>query len=411
VSPEPELDEILRVEGGAALATLARILGDLQRAQDAVQDATVRALERWPVDGIPRNPAGWLVTVGRNREVDRLRREARRAEKEGAAMLMREPDDAEPAAATILTDDVLRLVFTCCHPALASEARIALALRTLCGLTTAEIARAFVVTESTMAQRLVRAKHKIATARIPYRVPDDHELPERLPAVLAVVYVVFTAGHAAGGEELVRVDLCDEAIRLARLLAELLPDEAEVEGLLALLLLTDARRAARLDAAGELVLLEDQDRATWDREAIAEGGKRLERALRRSAGSPGPYQIQAAIAAAHSTAPSWAETDWTDVAALYDLLLALAPGPVVALNRAVAIAYRDGPAAGLALVDGIDGLDRYHLWHATRAELLRRLGRAPEAAAAYTAALGCDPSDAERRFLERGRVSLTGPER
>lgn len=402
------LAEVVRVEGASALASLTRLLGSLDLAEDALQDAAVRALERWPADGIPRNPAGWLVTVGRHRALDALRRESRRPEKEIAAVSSDdEPESGEPSGATVIGDDLLRLVFTCCHPALAPETRVALALRTLCGLTTNEIARAFLVPESTMAQRLVRAKHKITTAGIPYRIPADHELPERLPAVLAVVYLVFTTGHSAGGDVLVRVDLCDEALRLARLLADLLPDEAEVDGLLALLLLTDARRAARLDGAGDLVLMEHQDRALWDRTQIAEGSARVERALRRSAGTPGPYALQAAIAAAHSTAPTFADTDWTDIVALYDRLVVLVTTDVVRLNRAVAVAHRDGPAAGLSLVDAIDGLDRYHLFHSARAELLRRLDRTTEAHAAYGRALECSPSATEQRFLQHRRADLT----
>jgi RNA polymerase sigma-70 factor (ECF subfamily) len=316
---------------------------------------------------------------------------------------------------SVVRDDLLRLVFTCCHPALAPEARVALSLRTLGGLTTAEIARAFLVPEATMAQRLVRAKRKIAAAAIPYRVPDDHELPDRLPAVLAVVYLVFSAGHNAAGEALVRVDLCDEAVRLARLLAELLPDESEVLGLLALLRCTDARRATRMGDDGELALLADQDRQRWDRAAIAEGTTAAEVALRRAGGSPGPYALQGAIAAVHAGAPTWADTDWGEVVGLYDVLLAVLPTPVVALNRAVAIGEHDGPAAGLAAADAVGDapeLARYHLFHATRADLLRRLGRAGEAAEAYRRALACEPSEPERRFLHRrleevGRTART----
>jgi RNA polymerase sigma-70 factor (ECF subfamily) len=338
-----------------------------------------------------------------------LRREAKRSGKEEAATMDPFRGEPEAPADTVVRDDQLRLIFTCCHPALALEARVALSLRTLCGLSTAEIAHALLVPEATMAKRLVRAKGKIADAHIPYRVPADHELPDRLPAVLNVVYLVFTEGHTAtSGDELVRVDLCDEAVRLARLLRELLPDEAEVAGLLALLLLTDARRATRVDAAGDLVLLADQDRSRWDRAAIDEGAALAAEALRRSAGDPGPYQLQAAIAACHATSPTFAATDWAQIAELYRLLEQRAPSPVVTLNRAVAVAERDGPERGLAVVDAIDGLQRFHLWHAARADLLRRLGRNAEAADAYEAALGCEPAAAERRFLTRRLAEVRG---
>ena len=393
------------------LASLTRALGRLDLAEDAVQDAAVAALEHWPRDGVPANPRGWLTVVARNRGLDRLRREAKRSGKELSTMdppLDPFAGEAWPPPESVLRDDQLRLVFTCCHPALALEARVALSLRTLCGLSTAEIARALLVSEATMAKRLVRAKGKIAAAHIPYRVPADHELPDRLPAVLNVVYLVFTEGHTAtSGDQLVRVDLCDEALRLARLLRQLLPDEPEVAGLLALLLATDSRRATRVDERGDLVLLTDQDRDHWDRAAIDEAADLVAWALRRSAGAPGPYQLQAAIAACHATSPTFEATDWHQIVALYDLLAEEVPSPVVALNRAVAVGERDGPAAGLAVVDGIVGLEQFPLWHSARAELLRRLGRNDEAAAAYRAALGLERSAAERRFLHRRLRDVT----
>jgi len=396
------LGELLRVEGGRALATLTRVLGDLQLAEDAVQDAIVVALERWPRDGAPANPAGWLTVTGRNKALDRVRREGRRSEKEEAAVRETTPGEATSPSGSAVRDDLLRLIFTCCHPALGPDARVALSLRTLCGLTTEQIARAFLVPESTMAQRLVRAKKKITLAAIPYRVPADHELPDRLPAVLAVVYAVFNEGHtASSGDTLLRIDLCDESLRLARLLTEVLPDEPEVLGLLALLLLSDARRDTRVDPVGDLVLLADQDRSRWDHRQIAEGEALVEVALRRSAGDPGAYQLQAAIAACHATAPSFAATDWHQIELLYRHLERLHPSPVVSLNRAVAVAEVAGPSSALELVDALPGLDRYHLWHATRADLLRRLGRDADAAASLRAALACRPSAPERRFLER----------
>ncbi|HWM18911.1 MAG TPA: sigma-70 family RNA polymerase sigma factor [Ilumatobacteraceae bacterium] len=392
------------------LASLTRTLGSLDLAEDAVQDAAVVALERWPRDGVPDDPRAWLTVVARNRALDRLRREAKRLGKEATTMDLF-GSEPSPLPDTVVRDDQLRLIFTCCHPALALEARVALSLRTLCGLSTAEIARALLVPEATMAKRLVRAKGKIAGAHIPYRVPADHELPDRLPAVLGVVYLVFTEGHtASSGEDLVRVDLCDEAVRLARLLRDLLPDEGEVAGLLGLLLLTDARRSTRVDSDGELVLLADQDRGRWDRTAIGEGTELVVEALRRSAGTPGPYQLQAAIAACHATSPTYEATDWVEIAELYRLLEHRSPSPVVSLNRAVAVAECDGPAAGLPLVDAISGLEHFHLWHAARADLLRRLGRDVESAAAYRAALTCDTSAAERRFLDRRLAEVSAPQ-
>lgn len=400
-----DIGEILRVEGGRALATLTRLVGDWQVAEDCLAEATLVALRRWPETGVPRSPAAWLVTVGRNRARDHYRREGRRRSKEADAVALL--DSGEPPAGdrrySVLDDgdDLLRLIFTCCHPAIAPGTRVALSLKTLCGLTTAEVARVLLTSETAMAQRLVRAKRKIATAVIPYRVPDDHELPDRLPAVLTVLYAVFTAGHsAAQGEELVRVDLCDEAIRLTRLLRELMPDEPEVTALLALELLVDARRPTRTDGNGDLVLLADQDRSRWDHAKIDEGLALVDEAAGRS-GRHGPLALQAGLAALHASAPTFADTDWAAVVDLYDELYALHPTAVVRLNRAVAVAEHAGAPAGLAEVDRIDDLDHLHLLHAARGELLRRLGRSDEAAAAFAAALRCDLSAVERRFLER----------
>jgi RNA polymerase sigma-70 factor (ECF subfamily) len=378
------IERVFAEEYGRAVSVLVRVFGDIDIAEEAVQDAFATAVRKWPSDGVPPSPAGWIITTARNRAIDRLRREASRDDRHAQAALLHARD--EPAEEGPVHDDQLRLIFTCCHPALAPNVRVALTLRLLGGLTTAEIARAFLVPEATMAQRLVRAKGKIRDARITYRVPAEADLPDRLRAVLAVVYLIFNEGH------LDRPALCAEAIRLGRVLAALMPDEPEVTGLLALMLLVESRRSAR-SVDGSLVLLADQDRALWDQDLIAEGQDLVRKCLRRN--QPGPYQIQAAINAVHSDAP----TDWGQVEALYDQLMAIAPSPVVALNRAVAVAEVDGPSAALALVDALD-LDGYHLFHAVRADLLRRLGHADEAVLADEAALASTAHAAERDLLE-----------
>jgi RNA polymerase sigma-70 factor (ECF subfamily) len=399
----PEIERVFREEYGRAVASLVRFCGDIDLAEEVVQDAFTVALRRWPSDGVPPSPAGWIITTARNRAIDRLRREGSRADRHAEAVRLQNAGGRDVQEGAV-EDDRLRLIFTCCHPALAPAAQVALTLRLVGGLTTGQIARAFLVPEPTMAQRLVRAKRKIRAARIPYRVPEGDELPARCRSVLAVVYLVFNEGYAASaGPRLLREDICAEAIRLGRVLLSLMPDDPEVMGLLALMLLVDARRAARVTAAGELVRLPDQDRSRWNRALVAEGEALVRRCL--AIDRPGPYQIQAAINAVHSEAVDAASTDWRQIVQLYDRLLAVAPTPMAALNRAVAVAEVDGPAAGLALVDSLD-LAHTHLFHAVRADLLRRLGRFDEATAAYDRAIARSDNDAERSFLERQRASL-----
>jgi RNA polymerase sigma-70 factor (ECF subfamily) len=395
------LAEVIRVEGSRIMAVLARSLGDLALAEDALQDAAVSAVEVWGRTGTPADPAAWMYVAARRKALDMLRRETDRPRRERDAAHLAEQLARELPAPSVVQDDVLRLLFTCCHPSLELDTRVALALRTLCGLSTAEVARVLLVGEAAMGKRLTRAKAKIAVARIPFRVPAHEELPERVAGVAAVIHLVFTAGHEASGEALVRADLCDEAIRLCRLLVDLLPDPVLAQGLLALLLLTDARRPARLDPGGELVPLADQDRSRWDRAEMAEGLRLLDASLTASDGVADPYQLQAAISACHDLASTFAETDWAEIVRLYRILAEVHPNPMVDVNAAVAVAHLEGPEAGLEVLEGIEPPARAHGWFAASGDLLERSGRADEARAAFRRAAELTPSGPERRHLER----------